>query len=206
LVGGGVGLGVAGVYAGARLGLPALVAASVAVAAGVVLTGAFHEDGLADAADAAGGWTVDQRREIIDDPRHGTFGVVALVLSVVVRVAALAALSPRDAVGALAAAHALSRAGAVTLMALGPVPVAGLGASYARHLRRRHVAVAVVTGTGVAVAGLGVAAVGAVAIVAVVTLCVRRWARRALDGITGDVLGTAEQLSEGALLVLAAGL
>ena len=76
--------------------VPMPVAATVAVLAGVLLTGAFHEDGLADTADAIwGGWTRERRLEILKDPRHGTYGVAALAGSIVVRVVAVGASQRR---------------------------------------------------------------------------------------------------------------
>jgi adenosylcobinamide-GDP ribazoletransferase len=70
VVGAGVGLAVAGTYAASRMLLPPLPAATVAVVAGICLTGAFHEDGLGDTADAfAGGWDRDSTVRILKDPR-----------------------------------------------------------------------------------------------------------------------------------------
>ena len=111
VVGAGVGLAEAGVYAGARMLLPPLVAASLAVVAGILLTGAFHEDGLGDTADAfAGGWDRESTIRILKDPRLGTFGVLAVAAGLLLRVGAVAALAPGAALAALPAAHALSRA------------------------------------------------------------------------------------------------
>jgi adenosylcobinamide-GDP ribazoletransferase len=73
---------------------PPLVAAILAVAAEALLTGAFHEDALADAIDAlGGGWTREQVLEILKDSRHGTYGVLALVLGVSLRIALISNLS-----------------------------------------------------------------------------------------------------------------
>ena len=134
VVGALVGAAVGGVAAGLGELVPAGVAAAVAVLFGVLVTGAFHEDGLADTADAvAGGWTVERRLEILDDPRHGTYGVAALCGSIVLRVVAVASLAPAAAFAGLVAAHALGRGAAVVVM--GVVPAAGpdgLGADYAR--------------------------------------------------------------------------
>ena len=118
--------------------MPTSVAAAVGVLVGVLVTGAFHEDGLADTADAfAGGWTVERRFEILKDPRHGTYGVAALCGSIVLRVVAVATLGPAAAFAGLVAAHTLGRGAAVA--AMGAVPVArpdGLGADYARSVGR----------------------------------------------------------------------
>ena len=115
------------------------VAAAVAVLFGVLLTGAFHEDGLADTADAvAGGWTVERRLEILKDPRHGSYGVAALSGSIVLRIVAVASLGPAAAFAGLVAAHTLGRGAAVVTMGVAPVARAdGLGADYARAVGPR---------------------------------------------------------------------
>ena len=70
-----------------------LVAASLTVAFGLLVTGAFHHDGLADIADAfGGGWTVEQRFEILRDSRLGTYGTSALTMALLVEVASLSSL------------------------------------------------------------------------------------------------------------------
>src|SRR5205823_10740767 len=117
VVGALLGLGAAGVYAGTRLVLPSLVAATLAVCVAVLLTGAFHEDGLADTADAiGGGWNREDALRILKDPTHGTYGVLAIALSVLLRVGAVAALDGWAALAVLPAAHALSRGAAVGLL------------------------------------------------------------------------------------------
>ncbi len=72
----------------------ALVASILAIAAEAFLTGAFHEDALADATDAlGGGWTREQVLAILKDSRHGTYGVLALVIGVSLRIALISNLS-----------------------------------------------------------------------------------------------------------------
>ncbi len=139
LVGGVIGLAVGGVAAGLAELVPMAVAAAVAIIAGVMITGAFHEDGLADTADAfAGGWTREQRLQILGDPLHGSYGVAALCGTIVVRILAVASLGPAAAFAGLVAAHALGRAAAVGAMATFPLATAdGLGAGYASGLSRR---------------------------------------------------------------------
>jgi adenosylcobinamide-GDP ribazoletransferase len=188
--------------------LPAAVAAAVAVLAGVLITGAFHEDGLADTADAiAGGQTRQRRFEILRDPRHGSYGVAALCGSIVLRVVAVASLGPATAFAGLVAAHALGRGAAVVTM--GAVPVArpdGLGADYARS-----VGPALAAGSGAIAVVIGALATGwwvapVVAIAAAGTAAVAVIAWRALGGITGDVLGAVEQVAECLVLVAVTGL
>ena len=205
-----VGAAVGGAAAGLLQWLPPFVAGTVAVLLGVLLTGAFHEDGLADVADAfAGGWTRQDRMRILDDPLHGSYGVAALTGSILLRVACLTALgfSPAVAFACTVAAHTLGRAAAVGLMLT--VPVArpdGLGADYARSLPRPRAIAGVASGIAIAALAtgwwvgpfVGAAIVGAAAI---------GWlSRRKVGGVTGDVLGSAEQVVECLVLVVATGL
>lgn len=189
--------------------VPAGVAAAIAVVAGLLLTGAFHEDGLADVADAfGGGWTTEQRLEILKDSRHGTYGVAALASSIVVRIVCLASIAGSAAVfTAAVAAHTLGRAAAVAAMrAAPPATDSGLGVSAARDLRPAPTAAGLVAGVAVVgvLAGWWVGpmlAAAVVAMVVVVALAVRK-----IGGLAGDVLGAVEQVAECLVLVVAAGL
>ncbi len=196
----------------AGLGLPATLAAVAAVAVQVVATGAMHEDGLADIADGfGGGRSPAEKMEIMRDSRLGTYGAAALALTLILRVAAFAALGGTTAVlGTALAVGALSRAAVV--VAMRSLPAArpdGLGAAAGRPEERSVGAALVLAaaialfalvgfGFGTVLAALIGAAGGAVAVVAL--------ARRQIGGLTGDVLGAVQQVSElGALaFVLAA--
>jgi adenosylcobinamide-GDP ribazoletransferase len=207
VVGALIGLVVGLTAAGASEVLPAAVAATIAVLVGVALTGALHEDGLADMADALGGSTPAERREILHDSRHGSFGVAAMTGTILLRVACAASLSPAVAVAGFVAAHSLGRAGAVGVMAFGrPAPGSGLGADSMRDLLRGRSAVGVVAGVLIAalVTGWWIAPLaGAVTVgAAVVTLL----AMHAFEGVTGDVLGAVEQVGECLVLVVVSGL
>ena len=124
------------------LGLPPLVAAVLAAAALVVITGAMHEDALGDVADGfGGGRTVAAKLEIMKDPRLGSYGACALVLALALRIALLAglleALGPWRAGAAMIAAAALARiAGLWPLAALPPARSDGIGATAARSAAR----------------------------------------------------------------------
>lgn len=206
VVGAAVGGVVAGVYIGLRGATTPLVAATIAVAVGVLITGALHEDGIADVADAFGA-RGDRIRtlEILKDPRHGTFGVLALVLTVVARAAAIGSLGAWSALAAIPAAHALSRAGAASLMWLLPAATpSGLGATYSAPVTRGRVAAGAVAAVVIAGALLGWWTVPAVAIVILAAALMGALALHKIDGITGDVLGAAQQLGEIGVLVLAA--
>ncbi|WP_419946975.1 adenosylcobinamide-GDP ribazoletransferase [Candidatus Poriferisodalis sp.] len=201
LVGAVVGTLSGGVFWATWTPLGAPFAAILAVTTGVVVTGAFHEDGLADSADALGGTTPSQRREIMKDSRLGTFGTLALVLATLVQVFAVMPLSARDAVIAMALAHGVGRALAVTAMASMPAASgSGLGHGYAAHLRAAPCALSILASYGVAFAlgPVGVFAVGAATGAALVVALV---AHRRFGGMTGDVLGAISHLSQIAALV-----
>ncbi len=210
VVGALVGAVVGGAAAGLLHVVPPLVAASVAVLLGVLITGAFHEDGLADVADAfAGGWTPADRMRILKDPLHGSYGVAALCGTIVIRVACIASLgaSPAVASATVIAAHALGRSAAVALMSTSPTASPdGLGAEYARTLRRGPAAAGVASGVVIAAVATGWW-VGPFVLAALVAVVVVGWlARRKIGGVTGDVLGTVEQVAECLVLVVATGL
>jgi adenosylcobinamide-GDP ribazoletransferase len=185
------------------------LSAVLAVGAVVLVTGALHEDGLADTADALGGATDRERLfAILKDSRIGAYGAVALGLSLLVRVAAL----ERAGSGAAAAfllAQLLSRLPVVWLMAALPyvTPAAvARSADVARAPRSAAlVATALTAGFTAALVrpgwlALPRAAGGAAAAVVVFLLCAWRFRARA-GGITGDFLGAAQQLGEAAVLV-----
>jgi len=202
VVGAIVGLVVAAAYAGAARFVPALIAATLAVATGVLITGALHEDGFGDVADAfGGGASREDALRILKDPRLGTFGVLAVVVSVLVRVAAIAALTGRVALVVVPAVHALARAAAVGAMAIFEPVESGLGAVYTRSASLRRASIGVVAGAAIASALLRVWVAPAVAIGFVVCIAMGAFAKRKIGGINGDVLGAIEQLAEMALLI-----
>lgn len=206
IVGAGVGAFAAAVYwALGRAHLPSL-APWAALAAAILVTGAFHEDGLADTADGLGGGSDRARRlEIMRDSRVGTYGVVALVLVLGAQVAAVGALPSSLAWRTIVAAHALGRAAALPLTLL-PYARAegGLGASVAQRVPPVALALALVTGVAPLALlpwPLAVAAAGAAGLVALVGA----WRfSRTLGGITGDTLGAVVKLAELTTYVAAA--
>jgi adenosylcobinamide-GDP ribazoletransferase len=205
VVGAGVGSVVGGVYVGLSAIVPGLAAAGVALAVGLLLTGGFHEDGLADSADALGTSSPQHALEIMRDPRHGTFGVAAVSLSLLVRAGAIAALGGWAALASLVAAHALSRGAAVGLLANLRPAESGMGSAYANGLRRGTVATGYVTAAILGAAGLGLWAVPAAVITALAAVVTGAVAGARFGGMTGDVLGAAQQLAETGVLLLAAG-
>lgn len=204
LVGAGIGLAGGGVYALAWwLGLPVAAAALLALAATAWLTGALHEDGLADVADGLGGGRTRARKlEIMKDSRVGTYGLVAVVFSVGLRASALAALAdPMTVAAALAAAAGFSRGLVPGLARVMPsARPDGVAGRQGRPSALRAAA-ALVSGLALAVLMLGPAA-GVGMIAAAAGAGVVAWlAMRQIGGYTGDVLGTAQQVAETLLLL-----
>jgi adenosylcobinamide-GDP ribazoletransferase len=204
-----IGAAVGGIAVGLGHLVPSAVAAMGAITAGLLITGAFHEDGLADVADAFGGGTTRERRfEILKDPRHGTYGVAALCASVVLRVIGAASITSSSALfAAFVAAHALGRTGAVAAMAVvPPAHDAGLGADHARRLRLVPTMLGITAALAIVVVAGGwwaglllvatTAGAGAVCVLAV----------RKIGGLTGDVLGAIEQVVECVVIVTVSGL
>lgn len=188
----------AAVYVLALEVLPGGPAAALALVATALVTGAFHHDGLADIADAfGGGWDPDQRIAILKDSRHGTYGVVSLVLDLLVQWSALAALPARWGAAGLIAAHVLARSAILGVLLVGtPARRSGLGTDYAAGLHRGAVTVGLLVGTAIAGVALGPWVLVAAPLVAAGALCVHTLARRKIGGFSGDVLGATEQVGE----------
>jgi len=205
VVGLALGLLQAAIYLGLLKLLPSLPASAVVVALLCLVTGAFHHDGLADMADAfGGGWTVEQRLEILKDSRLGTYGVTALCLVLIVEVSAISSLSGWPAVYAMASAHTLSRAmSTVAMVTSTPARDSGLGVDYLTGLNSKAVVVAGVFATVVVAVGFKVWAIVIVAGAGAVTLAVVRLAISKIGGISGDVLGGIQQLTKLATLLIA---
>lgn len=188
----------------AGLGVPGLVGALLVIGCGLVLTGALHEDGLADCADALA--TADRERAlaIMRDSRVGSYGALALVLSVGLRVAALVSLPGSVVLAALIGAHAFSRGAlAVMLDRLPPARSDGLGATAGRP---RQAMLALGLGAAILLlACLFFAGIGpglfALALGGLAGLAVLEVARRRYGGHTGDVLGAMQQCVEVATLL-----
>jgi adenosylcobinamide-GDP ribazoletransferase len=208
VVGAAIGL-ISGIFlmAAAGLDLHPLACAFVALAVSALVTGALHEDGLADVADGFGsGKTAAESLKIMRDPRLGVFGVLAVVLSIGIRAGTLGGLpGPGVAIAALIAAHALSRGLLPAVLAImTPARKSGL-AHKAGTPDDESWATALVLGGLLAFLFLGpmgglMAIIAAVAAVAVVV-----WlANRQVGGVTGDVLGAQQQMAEIAVLVAAA--
>jgi adenosylcobinamide-GDP ribazoletransferase len=203
LIGGVVGLLCLGLR---RVGVPDLAAAALALGAGALLTGALHEDGLADVADGfGGGRDVAAKLEIMRDSRLGTYGALILLVSFVAKLSALAAIPDGYVVPSLIAAHALAR-GLLPAMSMG-LPHArkdGLAANAGRP-DTATTTIAALIALGMALLSLSPANAFFAALAAGTSGLGMAWlAQRQIGGQTGDVLGGAEQVAEVAILVLLA--
>jgi adenosylcobinamide-GDP ribazoletransferase len=189
--------------------LPPLIAAAFTCLVAVLITGALHEDGLADTADGLfGGKSREQRLVIMRDSRIGTYGAIALGLTMLVRVGAYEALFHLPAATIIlltAAAGAFSRAMVVDMMwATRPARSDGLSV-FAGRPGRNAALFAIVSGGALTIyASLNLRIEsGFIALLAaaIITGLLRRMAMRLIGGQTGDVCGAVQVLSE--ILMLA---
>lgn len=200
------------VFAVVSIGLPdialsALAAAVACTVATVLLTGGFHEDGLADLADGLGGSTErDRALEIMKDSRIGSFGALALVLALAAKVTLLAVLASQSAAGVLAAllaAHVVSRYWPLWLIHTLP-HVGDAGGSKSKPLadsvdRRALVLAGLWTLLPLGLMGVAQGPLFpllALALSGLALLAMRRLVARRLQGYTGDALGAAQQACE----------
>lgn len=184
-------------WLGARI-WPPVVASGVSLAATLLLTGAFHEDGWADVCDGFGGGTSRERvLEIMRDSRVGAFGVIGVVVMLGLKWQSVAALSGAWVPAVLIAGHAVSRAAAASLMATLP---------YVREesVKAKPMATALRGGRLVFALVCGLAAILWLpertwwAVVAVIAArgALAWWFKRRIGGYTGDCLGAAQQVCE----------
>lgn len=195
----------AGVLLAASRLWPQPVPAVLAVAAGLLVTGGLHEDGLADTVDGLfGGHDPQHRLDIMKQSQIGGYAAMALWAALTIKAAALAALPPVEAALALILTHGAARAAPVAIMAALPyardprsakLETAGLGAS-----RRTAIAALLLGVLPLALPSPSGACLGA-AFAALGAAALALAARRLIGGFTGDVLGAAEQIAEVGLLL-----
>lgn len=194
----------AAVYLAASAIWPQPVAALLSTAAGIYLTGAFHEDGFADTCDGFGGGLTRERvMEIMKDSRIGTYGAVGAGLLVALKVTLLATFAPAVAVAALFVAHPLSRLAASALIwKLQYARDEGKAKPLAQEMNGAEFAI------GVACAAIPLIAAGVLGylpwpqlglcLAAAAGIAVWLGAKfvRRIGGYTGDCLGAVQQVSE----------
>jgi adenosylcobinamide-GDP ribazoletransferase len=202
-------VGAAGAWAfwiASELRLPPTLAAALALVATLLLTGGLHEDGLADTADGfGGGWDRARKLEIMRDSSLGTYGACALVMSLLLRWAALADFaSPAPAASALIAAHVAARAALPAFMhVVPPARTEGLSAR-AGQPALWPAAVAALIGVVALALMLGGPAMVIGLVLATSAGFLMAWlCLWQIGGQTGDVLGALEQVIETVILLTA---
>ncbi|CUH87917.1 Cobalamin synthase [Phaeobacter sp. CECT 5382] len=179
------------------LGLSAPIVAGILLTVQVLLTGAMHEDGLADCADGFwGGFTPDRRLEIMKDSQIGTYGVLALLISLGLRWQAIAVVLDLGAMWSLLALAMLSRAAMPFVMLWLPnARQSGLSQSVGRP-SAPTVWVGLVLAFGLSLPVLGTASLLLSLIMALAALAWAVVAKVKIGGQTGDVLGGCQQICE----------
>ncbi|WP_051516398.1 adenosylcobinamide-GDP ribazoletransferase [Herbaspirillum sp. RV1423] len=197
----------AAVYWLAALCFPQIVAILLSTAAGIYLTGAFHEDGFADVCDGfGGGMQPSQVLEIMRDSRVGVYGVIGIVVLLSVKVVSLASLPAAQMIPALLVAHPLSRClAAVLIWRMDYVREEGKAKPLARQMSALEFVIAAVTALLPMIVCLAMewlapqALLLALLLGAAATFFLARKFRRRIGGYTGDCLGAVQQFSEVAI-------
>ncbi len=203
LIGAVIALGGIGIERGLRWHLPKMVVAVVVLAYLVIITGGFHEDGLADAADAfGGGWTKPRMLEIMHDSRIGSFGTLAIVLSLLARWTLLSAMPVARFPFYLLTAHVLCRWTTLPLGAfLDSARTDGLGAKLAHKIPLVSAGIGTLLAFLIVGWALRMQALIPIAAVIAVTILSGLYYRSQIGGVTGDCFGATNQLAEIAVYV-----
>lgn len=187
--------------------VPSLLLAALLTVSMAILTRALHLDGLADFFDGiGGGYTRERRLQIMKDSRTGTFGATALACAVVIRTAATHTLIECQAWASLLLIPAFSRFGMVLLARLSTYARAegGLGKPFLDGMALRDVLVALVFLAGFSLPVSPSRALWFGLAGTLTVFAVKRVSDKSLGGITGDVLGAGNEITEVTLLALAA--
>ncbi len=198
VVGALVGLGAIAVERVLRTHLPPAIVALLVLGYLVVITGGFHEDGLADTADALGsGRTRERMLEIMHDSRLGSFGTIALVISLLARWSLLGALQPAKFAAYVLTAHVLCRWTTLPLGVLaGSARGDGMGAKLAHKISAASLVIGSLLASLIAGYALRSAAWLPMAAVAAVTILSGLYYRSQIGGVTGDCFGATNQIAE----------
>lgn len=190
-------------WLGSTIGLSAAIVAGLTLATSAFITGAMHEDGLADSIDGLwGGWEPARRLEIMKDSRTGVYGVLALIFGTGLRWAALTALLSTDFYfAAIIATAVFSRAAMVCVMAgLPNARAGGLSKSVGRPApQTAWIGVAAAMTICIVLIGLNTATIVIVALI-LTSICAGI-AKQKIGGQTGDILGATQQVNEIGLLI-----
>ena len=177
---------------------PRIVAAVLSILATALMTGALHEDALADAADGLGGGGNRERAlEIMRDSRIGSYGAVALILILSTRIGCIAAMAPIEGARALIGAHVLARWSSLPLIrALPYARPQGAGKPFVGTVTVRRLVAGTLLAALLMALSLGWRALPAGLAAVVITAIAARYFHNRLGGITGDCLGATNQIVE----------
>lgn len=183
--------------------VPALPAAALSILISTLVTGGFHHDGLADTFDGlVGGWTPTDRLRILKDSRHGTYGVLAIVLQLILQVSLLSSLQPKYGALALISAHTLGRLAPIYFMLAPAAPLhEGMGATYVREVKRRDILIATLVTFALLVALISLHLLFLSILLGFISFIFLNYVKRRIGGVVGDVLGAAEQIAETTILL-----
>jgi adenosylcobinamide-GDP ribazoletransferase len=181
-----------------RAHLPSTITALAVLIYLVAITGGFHEDGLADSVDAfGGGWTRERKLEIMHDSRIGSFGTLAICLSLLARWALLSAMPVQRFPFYLLTAHVLCRWSTLPLGTfMDSARTDGLGARLAHKIPLASAAVGTLLAFAIAAWAVRIEALAPIVAVSAITLLSAWYYRSRIGGVTGDCFGTTNQLAE----------
>ena len=203
LVGALLGAAGAGVYLLAAKAFPVSIAALATVAFWIAISGILHEDGLADVADAVRAGRPQERvLAILKDSRIGTYGAIAVLLSVLARWQALEYLAAPRVVETLIAAQAVPRAAMVAMAWCSRPASSGLGVALASTLSTPAAIAAMAQGALAALLCGWRPGFTMIAVAVLIVQAARSWFYRRIGGVNGDCLGFTEQLIEIFILLI----
>ena len=206
LVGAIIGLCAGTIYiASLYLGFSPTISAWLAVFAQIILTGGLHEDGLADTADGlASGRTIAKKLEIMKDSQIGSYGVLALIIALSLKANTISIFpSNLQTLLFFMISAACSRACIVVLMrALPPAKSDGLAKSAGRPSRERTLASLLFALCSLLFIGNFLTVIFAILALTVLCFIIYSIAKNNFGGITGDILGATQQISEVLLLLI----
>lgn len=182
--------------------IPAAPAAAIAILISTLITGGFHHDGLADTFDGlVGGWTPTDRLRILKDSRHGTYGVLAIVLQVAIQISLLSTLPATHGALALLTAHTLGRLAPIYFMLAPAAPLhEGMGATYVREVKKRDILLSTLLTIVLLIGLISLHLIFLTLILTIVGLIFLKYVKNKIGGVVGDVLGASEQIAETVIL------
>jgi len=183
--------------------LPFKVAICLTLIFSVFVTGGFHQDGLADIFDGlVGGWNPTDRLRILKDSRHGTYGVLAIVLQTLLQYVILSSLQLHVALIAVTVSHGLARLVPLFLMRTKAVPGhEGMGARTVDKSKRSDLILPTVISVLLLLIICGLHTLGIALALIIANLIFLKYVRAKIGGVLGDAFGAAEQISEDVILL-----